>query len=627
MPDRTTKPIGKAVQRGTVCKDRWQATVTVLAPDRIPTGATAPLFLTITWRDERGAQGRPDDAKPITLRFEPKRQTGGGDIVFDDTNGKREKGFETDTTATLTLFGKAASGGTEPDVDLIVRIEGEEQARLPMSVGTADITIKIESASGGSPPSYLPIDHLEKIKAVVSPATPGTFRWLSPIAKTLEFTDTTPQGETQVQLKTAPNRGVRFVPAVVVFKPQGRETIYVGSHQFDARESIAFAMGDPEPLKKGNQFYRGGIAYLMLNPIGQLELTQRSLLEVKQYLENHPPANSLPWGDVHILVHANEEGWMKTPVVPNGHEADPIVMLHFVESGELTLPDTLLDRLSVLRIRGCAVGRSPEMMQALSKAFGGNDSQRPLVRAPKHLQAYEYAPRDAHPDGPPPTSAEEYLRELFIIGFPSKQIPSDKDRRAQFAAKYPDVGIDWTKVAFEQRSRPFTIDSDQGWTYIRLPKDDKELATVVNSLITGGTATNVKITNSATHTEGSLTRTTLTVSYKQGGQDVTGTEFEAGPNPPTDEAGRLKILRPRLDEELDPEPAAHLFVDFSWTAHTEDKAIGNGRRKFTITFDGSRTIFRFLRDLTEPDPDKPGKQRRAHPLVTDLTYFGEAKPE
>jgi hypothetical protein len=614
------------VQRGTVCKDRWQATVTVLAPDRILTGTTAPLFLTITWRDERGVQGRPDDAKPITLRFEPKRQTGGGDIVFDDTNGKREKGFETDTTATLTLFGKAASGGTEPDVDLVVRIEGEEQARLPMSVGTADITIKIESASGGPPPSYLPIDHLEKIKAVVSPATPGTFRWLSPIAKTLEFTDTTPQGETQVQLKTAPDRGVRFVPAVVIFKPEGRETIYVGSHQFDARESIAFAMGDPEPLARGNQFYRGGIAYLILNPIGQLELTQRSLLEVKQYLENHPPANGLPWGDVHILVHANEEGWMQTPVIPKGRDADPITMLHFVKSGELALPDTLLDRLSVLRIRGCAVGRNTEMMQALSKAFGGKDPQRPVVRAPQHLQAYEYAPRNAHPDGPQPTMAEEYLRELFIIGYPANQVPKDKERRAQFAAKYPAAGIDWNKVTFEQPTRSFDV-GESVWTYIRLPKDDKELATIVNQLITGGTATNVKITNSVTEEKEGLKRTTLTVSYTQGGRDFTGLKFEAGPNPPTDEAGRLKILRARLDEELDPEPAAHLFEDFSWTPTITDTSLGNGQRRFSIAFKGNRQVFRFLRDLTEPDPDKPGKRRRAHPPVTDLTQFGVVKPE
>jgi len=626
MPDRTTNPIGKTVQRGTICKDRWQATITVLAPDRIPTGATAPLFLTITWRDERGAAGRPSDAKPITLRFEPQRQTGGGDIVFDDANGEHEKGFATDITTTLTLFGKAASGGTQPDVALVVRVEDEEQARLPMSVGTPDLTVRIESASGGPPPNYLPLDHPERVKAVVSPNTPGTFRWFSPIANTLEFTDTTPPGEAQVRLRAAPPRGVRFLPAVVVFKPDGRDATYLGIHQFDARESIAFVMGAPEPLRRPNQFYRGAIAYLTLNPIGQLELDQRSLQEVKQYLENHPPANGLPWGDVHIVVHANEEGWMQTPIVPNGREADPLTLQRFAESGELRLPDNLLDRLSLLRIRGCAVGRSQEMMRALSKAFGGNDPQRPVVRAPKHLQAYEYAPRDFSPGGRAPTSADEYLLELFLLGFPSAQAPNNRDLRAQFQQAFPNVGIDWTRVAFEQRTRTFQV-GDRGWRYIPLPDTDAQLAAIVRAVTGGGPVTNARITNRTTREEDGLRRTHLTVSYTQGGQDFSGLEFDAGPNPPTDAAGRLQLLRAELARELGPEVAERLFADFSWRPHVDDRAIGRGQRDFSITFDGSRTIFRFSRELTEPDPTRPGQRRRAHPPLTDLTHFGVEIPE
>jgi hypothetical protein len=629
MPDRTTKPIGKTVQRGTVCKDRWQATVTVLAPDRIPTGETAFLFLSISWRDERGAQGRPEDAKPTTLRFEPKRQTGGGDIVFDNKDGPHEKGFETDTTTTLTLFGKAASGGTEADVDLVVRIEDEEQARLPMSVGKADITVTIASASADPLPNYLAIDQSINVKAVVAPPTPGTFRWLSPIAKTLEFTNTTPAGETQITLKTAPPRSVRFVPAVVVFQPQGKETIYIGTHQFDARESIAFAMGDPEPVKKPNLFYRGGIAYLLLNPIGDLELYQRSLLEIKQYLENHPPQNGLPWGDIHILSHANEEGWMQAKVVPKGEDADPITLSHFVESGEFVLPDSLLDKQSVLRIRGCAVGRSPEMMQSLSKAFGGKDAQRPIVIAPMHIQAYHFDPRNAHPDGPMPTSAEEYLRELFILGYPSDQVPSDKERRAQFTAAYPNVGINWNKVKFETDVRTLEIDKDQGWEYIPIPKDDKELVKLVNKVVVGGPVSSATITDKQTFKEEDtgLTRTRLIVSYTQKGQDFSGLDIEAGPNPPSDKEGRLKIARERLETDWGAAAAARFFTEFSWTPTVTDKDIGGGHRQFTITFKGSRTIYRFLRDLTEPDPDNPAKQRRAHPPITDRKHFTEVKPE
>lgn len=610
------KEYPKRVQRGTICKDRWTATVRIIAPDRIAPNQPALLFVSITWRDERNAAGRPSDAKPVRIEFQPQRAGAGGDIVFDSDSGPRFKEFSTDVETVLTIFGKGQTAG-QPDVLLTVSIEGEAQTpKLPMSVGTPDITVRIEKVSGGPPPSYLPVDHTEQIKAVVTPATQGTFQWVAPVANTLEFTNATPEGQTDVKLRRAPQRSIRFLPAVVIFKPQGQETVYMGVHQFDARESIAFVMGAPEPLREPNLFYRGATAYLTLNPIGQLEPNARSLQDVKNFLANHAPANGLPWGDVHIVVHASEEGFLQTPIVPGGRDADPLTIQPFVTNGELSLPDNLLDRQSVIRIRGCAAGRSQVMLESLSKAFGGNDPQRPVVRAPKHLQSYEYTPRNWGPGGQDPTSADEFLMELFLLGFPTSQVPNDRDLRAQFAATFPGTGINWNTVAFETRVRRFQVD-DGGWQYIPIPQNDAQLAAAISAQSAGGRpVTNPRVLSQEPADEG---RTRFNVAWKEGGQDFRGF-FEAGPMPPTDLAGRLALLRKDLRQELGQDTGDRLFDTFSWTPTPRDVSIGPSQRQFTISFAGSRTVRRFSRELRENGV-------RAHPPVTDLRYFGAEIPQ
>ena len=79
--------------------------------------------------------------------------------------------------------------------------------------------------------------------------------------------------------------------------------------------SITFVMGE-DPPGTDNLFYTGATAYFLLNPAGRLVTDLRTLRDVRNFLDNNRPTGNTPWGEVNIVVHANEEGGMSIPVAP-----------------------------------------------------------------------------------------------------------------------------------------------------------------------------------------------------------------------------------------------------------------------------------------------------------------------
>src|SRR5262249_34206330 len=296
---------GPEITRGTITRDRWKATVTIIGSDRIPAGDTPSLlFVTIAWRRVRDGHeaeaGRPDDAKPIVLEFKPRSQAGGGDIHFDAKDGPRLKGFTTDTQSMLNIFGARASAGAQPDVDLVIKIEDEERGRLPMSVGAPAVTVTIQLANGNPPPSVMPLEVATGMKVVLNPAGQGTFTWISVLPNVLEFRNFSPDRTAVDVIAHAPPAGQRFMPLDVVFTQAKTSVFQVGFVLLDAREIITFVMGQspPNPRNGIENFYLSALAYLRLNPVGDVVDTKRSLEAVLDHLRNNPPSNGLPWGEI-----------------------------------------------------------------------------------------------------------------------------------------------------------------------------------------------------------------------------------------------------------------------------------------------------------------------------------------
>ena len=177
----------------------------------------------------------------------------------------------------------------------------------------------------------------------------------------------------------------------------------------------------------------------------------------------------------------------------------------------------------------------------LSLAFGGEETQRPTVRAPKHLQAFEFFPRNWRTnDTDPPTGAELYFVEFWFVGFPRDHRPNNATLIAQFNAKYPGVGIDWAaglrtagapsgdRLSNETRDRTyqFTLTTN----YVPVPANNQALAAALAQIGGGFTGlTNVQETSRAPAAEG---RTRIDFDCGAKRQSLYTVFLNSVPNPP-----------------------------------------------------------------------------------------------
>ncbi|MGD1857641.1 MAG: hypothetical protein ACFB2W_25680 [Leptolyngbyaceae cyanobacterium] len=172
--------IGRDIVRGTITRDRWRVEVVLACDDRLVVGERTPLFLHIAWRgEEPAAPSQPEDAAPIVLRLRSLTPQAGGAVRFDHPEGAEEQSFAGNTTALLSLYGKAASAGETHDIALDVIIEGKDRGCLPLSVAAAGVRpgrLALQSG-GGDPITLLPHGRSVSYGAIIQPAQPGQIHW------------------------------------------------------------------------------------------------------------------------------------------------------------------------------------------------------------------------------------------------------------------------------------------------------------------------------------------------------------------------------------------------------------------------------------------------------------------
>ncbi len=414
----------------------------------------------------------------------------------------------------------------------------------------------------------------------------------------------------------------------------------------EERENITFIMG-LEPPGADNPFYTSATAHFTINPRGETHTDLRTLQEVRDYLEAHAPSNGHPWGEVNIIIHGNEEGGMSIPVRalqpgedPGTHQVSLNTLGDAVSSGNFApLSNEVMDALSTLRIRGCAIGRSDPMLDLLSRAFGGQDLQRPTVIAPRHLQGYSHAPRNWHPtQGTSPETSDEYYAEFWYVGFPQGDNPSNDALLAMFQAEHAGVGLDWRdalsrsgqpsgdRPARETRTRTYTLGNPPFTReYYPLPANDQVLENLIHQI--GGDFSglhNVHETSRTANPDGSFR---IEFNYvDQDGNDGEGAHIDARPAPPSTQAELEAFLAGYAPVVSDLALIDHTVNDYTWTFNAQDASIGHGARRWTMSAVGRRTIVRVARELREPDPDHPGSSRRMHPEPTEAAHFGLEVP-
>lgn len=672
------------VRRSTLCGSSWPARVRLLCSDNIPTGSPSHLLVDIEW---------PGSRQAVVLTFlSPSPTT--GDIRFDGPAGPATRTIPADTTRVLlTIQGARASGGTAADVELEITIGDEKRKPLRLFVGSGPgLTL---TAGGGPAPADVMVGEAVQLTAQPQPAATGTFRWevVTPGSLTLQgegaaVTVTAPRASaTPLQLCVLfqPASGPAVLAAhgftvttledrlgagrlelrhledpafraqLEAMSPEAVQRLLDAATEpriraylerllafvrvravFDAapageRESVTFLMGDPA----GDPFYRSAEAFFTLNPAGQLVTTARTLLDVQQFLAANAPANGRPWGEVNIVSHANELGGMTVDVAPGRGEANEVRLRDAVADGVLApLSDEQVDIRTVIRIRGCALGRRPQMLRELSLAFGGEDDQRPVVHSPKQLQAYSH---DFDLQTLQPTAADEFLVEFWMVGYPGTVLPPLATMANDFQQQHGTVpGINWrtalgtqppnngmrpTDVAFlETRQRSFTWEQAY-WPVPPVPPAGRQQLERIlrNSFDDFDSWQSWQEGSRTTNADGT---TTIPVSFVNSGGNPMSTEIKVGRPGVTNPQQRTTWL---AGEDGPGELlAAYDFThtDFTWSFSDTTETLPDGSTRPLMVARGVRTIVRVERELLEPGTPL----RRAHPPLTDPQNYASEVP-
>jgi hypothetical protein len=215
---------------------------------------------------------------------------------------------------------------------------------------------------------------------------------------------------------------------------------------------VVFIMGvDRNPRR--NPFYREAVKYFkaaMPNATLVNDDRHRSLESVFDYLRDRGELVA----NLYLVSHANEDGTLSFKLRQSDRNADPHVQYGHLatalskEAGLFQLPKGVIDRNTRIYVKGCNIGRSTRMLDALDQAFGGEGT----VVAPTHKQVFgtKAVGRGAG------RKVERYeALDVYYIEYKGNQRISPADQQAAFIAKYSELPeAQWQKwVPVDRRGR------------------------------------------------------------------------------------------------------------------------------------------------------------------------------
>lgn len=364
------------------------------------------------------------------------------------------------------------------------------------------------------------------------------------------------------------------------------------------RKDYVFLMGDT----KRDPFYDAANVYFSQNERGaEILRDKRTLAEVIA----HVNAGATPALRIILVAHANEEGNLgfsldAADLKRDAQAGDRKPRTEFKElrdanaTGGLPLADAAkIDASTRVEVRGCNIGRSQLMLDALDQAFGGATQ----VTAPTHKQEYSY--RSAG-KGKPLVTEEAHFQ--YSIEDPGRPTVSRADRATRFATKYPDVPSSRWPGLLAAAKEKHVKRAEMSWTGPNPPADD---AGAVFARI--GTAKRFPA------------KAGWVVTYR-GRTEVGGRwQFEVQADRVTSKGSETRTVLIRTDIPPDRDTLkSQQMADsgrpdaYVWTV--EDKVTGDTLK---------RTVFS---EHTEWVIDRRivGKSGTAHPPTTDGTFYGSS---
>jgi hypothetical protein len=205
-----------------------------------------------------------------------------------------------------------------------------------------------------------------------------------------------------------------------------------------ARSAITFILGTDENPR--NPYYSLANQYYRLNDSEKTEIvidTIYSLSGVLEYLANYRPLNGRPWGLINLVSHGNEFVDLSVPVQPHGRRVSEASLAQAIGDSTLRPLDTsIADRLTLVNLHGCAVGKNTGLLKMLGVAFGGSTPLQ--VKASKLFEYYG----NASPNNNPMFVRHYYAKAWYAFYRPDS-VPSNDALAEQFKLRYPGDTVKW----------------------------------------------------------------------------------------------------------------------------------------------------------------------------------------
>jgi hypothetical protein len=252
------------VTRSTLCwAKRLQIALRLTAPGRVPAGAVGALLVTSVWSGDR-------IDPEVKLTWARLGDPPGGEVVFGDAAGAPETTLTGTSFLELPLFGRTATPGAVPDVELRATVDGDTFNAFRVAVGAAAASVAVLAEDGVSQP----VDSLRpgvtgRFKAVPGSGATGTFQWVSlePTALVVQGSATDAVVAVEARVPVVSHRTL-----AVLFSPAGGGPDALGVHRLLAEylgriedRSAAPKYGE---AATGHVFLPGGTPITIVNGAG-----------------------------------------------------------------------------------------------------------------------------------------------------------------------------------------------------------------------------------------------------------------------------------------------------------------------------------------------------------------------
>jgi hypothetical protein len=215
------------------------------------------------------------------------------------------------------------------------------------------------------------------------------------------------------------------------------------------RLSITFILG--EDREYDNPYYIEAANYYKYNEEGKTEYVNtgcRSLLEVRDYLLENPPANGKPWGCINLVSHGNQWLGLSVRVTPESKRATPERIWEYIDNGTFSpMPLSVIDELSEFYIHGCGVGKNTELLDAITEAFRNNDTV-PVVKASRLFEYYSSVKYKGSV-----IETQKYEARAWSVNYKMGYRPSYYTLMKWLDVKYPDESINWQDALNREQPR------------------------------------------------------------------------------------------------------------------------------------------------------------------------------